>query len=103
MPRLSYHQRQRVISMFFQNHLSGFKAKYSVLKELASNENIFATELTFRRIIKKLYKTGEIKDKPFRIRSIKCKKFTQAELATFVNLIFEDRCLSLKKPKMFWN
>ena len=104
MPRLSYHQRQRVFvykeySHLSQNNLSWTKAKYSVLKELASNENIFATELTFRRIIKKWYQTGEIKDKPSRIRGIKCTKITRAELAALDNLIFEDRGISLKRAK----
>ena len=70
MPRLSFYQRERLVSLYLDNNLSGTKEKFYVFKELASYENIFASELTFRRIITRWIETGRIDDKPARIRNI---------------------------------
>ena len=53
----------------------------------------------FRNIIDKWRETGEIRDKPFRSRSVKHTKITREELSVLDNLIFEDRGISLRKAK----
>ena len=99
MPRLSFYQRERIVSLYLDNNLSGTKEKFYVLKELATYENIFASELTFRRTITRWIETGRIDDNPARIRNIKNTKITVGQLTALDNLIYEDRGMSVKKAK----
>ena len=64
MPLLNVYQRQRIVCLYYSHNLSVTKGRYKVLKSLAANENIHASELTFRRIINFWIENERLINKP---------------------------------------
>ena len=59
---LNSHQRQRVISIFYQNNFTGTIAKYYLIKRISIKIKYFWHWIDFQRKIKKRFKTTEIQD-----------------------------------------
>ena len=61
--KVSYFQRTRIIAIFLNHQLNSTRGRFHKLKRLASNEEIFASERTMRRIVKQWQATGSIADR----------------------------------------
>ena len=63
MGRLSLNKRIRVVTLYKKNYLHHMKYRFRIFKRLASNEDIFASEKTLRRIVKHYLSTGAVTNK----------------------------------------
>ena len=91
MVRLSLNKRIRVVTLYKKNYLHHMKYRFRILKRLASNEDIFASEKTLRRIVKHYFSTGAVTNKKSLTRSINLMKISQNQLNELDNLIEENK------------
>jgi len=73
------------------------------LKNLASAEDINASEKRISKLISRYLKTGSILNKTFQNRAAKHTKINRAELTALDELIFQYKGISLKQAKNILN
>lgn len=99
MPRLSYENRLKVVTLYENHNLHFQRGRFERLAIIAESLGITATPLTMRRIITQWFKTNSVADYNPRSRGIKHTKITNKELSALDRLIMRKRGLSAKIAK----
>ena len=100
MPRLSIANRNRIVSLYYQNELQNFKGRYRILQEMASEENICVGEEAIRNLMKKWFKTRSVSNLP---KANGKTKITEIQLKRLNKAVYKDRSLTARKLKELLN
>ena len=103
MPTVSYEKRMRIVTLYKTNNLHFQKKRFTRLKVLSERENIIASEVTLRRIIKQWNSEASIEDKRPVERNIAITKITNGELTALDKFIYKNRDLSASTAKTSLN
>ena len=99
MPRVSYSNRQRIVSIFYKHSLQFVPGRFHVLKHLADNEDIITSVKTIRRIVNHWLVSGTIEDKKSFNRHNKITKITNGEITALDRLIYRKRECTAEQAK----
>jgi hypothetical protein len=64
MPRLSMHQRERIVNLYSQLNLGNVKGRWNRLREAAENEGIIIRVNGIRKLMNKWFDTKTLRDLP---------------------------------------
>ena len=99
MPRVSYSNRQRIVSIFYKHSLQFVPGRFHVLKHLADNEDIITSVKTIRRIVNHWLVSGTIEDKKSFNRHNKITKITNGEITALDRLIYRKKECTAEQAK----
>ena len=97
MPHLDVDSKVRAIRLYYKHNLHWEKNRFEQLRLFCAEEDIVASTVTFRSIIKKWETERTIATTPSPARNIAHTKVTEAQLQHIEELVYRDRNITAPK------